>query len=618
MEGGAGSGTQPTTRVPCGGRRRVAFGGGREKLRSRISIADSGPREPSGSPQSLSSRLADRGLLDDSRVVVAEAGTRRTGPSPRGLWLFALALLVGGLSTGLWLGAIQFPQARERVLSLPALLGVALCSALTVVNLLLRWFRWHFLIRRFTPRLVTRDSLATYLATLPAIVTPFFVGELVRVGILRRRFRTPAMYLVRVWLTERLLDAAVLGVALAWSFDARWAAVACPALLLGGWVWFSRLLAPHSQKSVAVATIVAVFSTCVAWALPILALAGTAALLARPLSAFGAVRTFAAGTLFGGVTGLPLGVSVTGSTMIHELSQLGMTTGDGVVTILVLRAGTAWFAVCLGLASVVVFRQRLRRLVRGEADAHFDEIAESYGDEIPAHMRDLLLGKKARHIDEALARQGIPKGAKGLDLGCGQGWYLAELTRLGYSVDGVDYSAGQLEKAAEHLREQGREDALFVRADAQSLPFADASYDFVYSINAMHHLGSPRAQANALQEIVRVLRPGGMFVLHEINTRNPLFRFYMGYLFPLLKQIDEGNEDWILPTTLPAVAGARWSPEVTYFTFLPDFLSSVPAWLRAIEHRLERSRWRGYSAHYQACLLKDQRAADSLTTPDGG
>jgi SAM-dependent methyltransferase len=532
---------------------------------------------------------------------------------PKLLWFLALLLLVGGLSTGLWLGAVQFPQAREHLLSAPALVGVTLCSALTTINVLLRWFRWHFLIRRFTPQLVTRDSIATYLATLPAIITPFFVGELVRVWILRRRFHTPSLHLVRVWLTERMLDAAVLGAGLIWSLDGRWAAVAFPVLLLGSWVWFKRLLAAQPGQSAGLAAATAVLTTCIAWALPILALERTAALLAQPLGAVGAVRTFTAGTLFGGVTGLPLGVSVTGSTMIHELTRFGMSTRDGVVTILVVRAGTAWFALCLGLVSLVAYRKRLARLLRGEIDAHFDEIAESYGDEIPAHVRDLLLAKKVRHIHETLVQQGLPAGARGLDLGCGQAWYLAELTRLGYRVDGVDYSAGQLEKAAQHLRERGHGETLFVQADAQNLPLKDDTYDFVYSINAMHHILSPQAQANAFREIVRVLRPGGLLILHEINSRNPLFRFYMGYLFPLLKRIDEGNERWILPWSLPEVEGARWSSDVKYFTFLPDFVPpAAQGWLGALESWLERSRWRRFSAHYQACLVKDPAVANPV------
>ena len=96
-----------------------------------------------------------------------------------------------------------------------------------------------------------------------------------------------------------------------------------------------------------------------------------------------------------------------------------------------------------------------------------------------------------------------------------------------------------------------------------------------------------------------------LFSLHEINTLNPLFRAYMGYVFPLLRDIDEGTERWLMPTALPAVAGARWLPEVTYFTFMPDFVPPVAQRLLGrTELALERSSWRQWSAHYQACLVK--------------
>jgi len=109
--------------------------------------------------------------------------------------LFGLA---GAVSTALWISAAHVPDPARVALSSGAWLALAFCAALTTVNLMLRWFRWHFLIRRFTRQLGTRDSLAVYLATLPAIVTPFFVGELSRVLILRRQSGARASHLVEV------------------------------------------------------------------------------------------------------------------------------------------------------------------------------------------------------------------------------------------------------------------------------------------------------------------------------------------------------------------------------------------------------------------------------------
>ena len=71
-------------------------------------------------------------------------------------------------------------------------------------------------------------------------------------------------------------------------------------------------------------------------------------------------------------------------------------------------------------------------------------------------------------------------------------------------------------------------------------------------------------------------------------------------------RIDEGNEEWISPRHLPAVAGASWSRDVTYFTFLPEFVPvGLLGALSRLERALERSRARSWSAHYCARLVKD-------------
>jgi hypothetical protein len=104
----------------------------------------------------------------------------------------------------------------------------------------------------------------------------------------------------------------------------------------------------------------------------------------------------------------------------------------------------------------------------------------------------------------------------------------------------------------------------------------------------------------------RVLSPGGVFVVQETNTRNPLFRLYMSYLFPLPKSIDEGTECWIEPERWADVPGFDLRDTI-FFTFLPDFAPrfALPV-LRAIESRLERGSLKSQSVHYQAVLRKGE------------
>lgn len=80
-----------------------------------------------------------------------------------------------------------------------------------------------------------------------------------------------------------------------------------------------------------------------------------------------------------------------------------------------------------------------------------------------------------------------------LDLGCGPGEYRPALQAAGFRWTGVDLDA--VEPA--------------LRADAHALPFADASFDVVFTVAFLEHAHNPFL---AVAEAERVLRPGGLFV----------------------------------------------------------------------------------------------------------
>ena len=140
-----------------------------------------------------------------------------------------------------------------------------------------------------------------------------------------------------------------------------------------------------------------------------------------------------------------------------------------------------------------------------------------------------------------------------------------------------------------------------VNGDALRLPFPDDSIDRVVCSEVLEHIHDYRG---AIRELVRVLKPGGLLFIHEINTRNVLFRFYMGYVFPSLNCIDEGIERWLLAHKLDTYTQVR-VVEVRYFTFLPEFVPAFIVRLFApVERFLERSAARVFSAHYMAVLQK--------------
>ncbi len=102
----------------------------------------------------------------------------------------------------------------------------------------------------------------------------------------------------------------------------------------------------------------------------------------------------------------------------------------------------------------------------------------------------------------------VRAGAAVLDLGCGAGM-LALLKRKGVALAGVDLSA----ECALAARRNGYDQTL--SAELSRLPFADASFDYVVSLDVLGHVGFDEKDA-VLSEIRRVLRPGGV-TLHGIE-----------------------------------------------------------------------------------------------------
>ncbi|MDQ3037990.1 MAG: class I SAM-dependent methyltransferase [Myxococcota bacterium] len=98
-------------------------------------------------------------------------------------------------------------------------------------------------------------------------------------------------------------------------------------------------------------------------------------------------------------------------------------------------------------------------------------------------------------------------GARVLEVGCGTGLVLERIAPFAAHAVGVDLSAGMIAKA--HAR--GLD---VVRGSATALPFADASFDVVYSFKVLAHVP---AIERALAEIARVTKPGGHMLLEFYN-----------------------------------------------------------------------------------------------------
>jgi SAM-dependent methyltransferase len=108
------------------------------------------------------------------------------------------------------------------------------------------------------------------------------------------------------------------------------------------------------------------------------------------------------------------------------------------------------------------------------------------------------------------ARAGSPR--KVLDVGCGEGRFCRMLKQYGISATGIDPTPALI--ATARARDPG---GTYLEAQAECLPFPDASFDRVVSYLSL--IDIPDVQA-AIPEMVRVLEPGGSLLLASLTSFN--------------------------------------------------------------------------------------------------
>lgn len=181
----------------------------------------------------------------------------------------------------------------------------------------------------------------------------------------------------------------------------------------------------------------------------------------------------------------------------------------------------------------------------------------------------------------------LPQGTTVLDVGCGIGGSSRILAKeYGFAVTGVTISPQQVRRAQE-LTPPGV-NAQFQVDDVLNLSFPDASFDVVWSIEAGPHMPD---KARYAQEMLRVLKPGGILVVADWNQRDdrqvPLNRWERPVMKQLLDQWShpafssiEGFAEQLEATGLVAdrVTTADWTQE------------TLPAWLDSIWQGIVRPK----------------------------
>ena len=109
----------------------------------------------------------------------------------------------------------------------------------------------------------------------------------------------------------------------------------------------------------------------------------------------------------------------------------------------------------------------------------------------------------------------IPQNSNILDIGCGNG---RNMTNINHNFTGVD----NCNSFIEICKKKG---LYAIKTDMTNLPFEDNTFDAIISIASFHHLATVERRIAALEEMNRVLKPGGRFLCLEFSKIQKFYPF---------------------------------------------------------------------------------------------
>jgi SAM-dependent methyltransferase/uncharacterized protein YbaR (Trm112 family) len=264
--------------------------------------------------------------------------------------------------------------------------------------------------------------------------------------------------------------------------------------------------------------------------------------------------------------------------------------------------GDPYFLETLGVSDEE--RATIRRTIDASNGSQVDPVVQQIVAATSGYLYVPLMGKMTEYpIPELRLPEG--EGRLLLDIGCNWGRWSVAASRKGYRSIGIDPSLGALLAARRVCRQLGLE-AQFVCGDGRFLPFADCTFDVVFSFGVLQHLSRENVRT-VVDGIARVLKPGGRSLVqmpnlfgirnlyHQARVRfresrnfevrywspNQLVRTF-GAIGPSSLTVDgffglgiQGTDRHMLPPSYQAVVGAsealrRLSHSLHWMTYAAD------------------------------------------------
>lgn len=182
----------------------------------------------------------------------------------------------------------------------------------------------------------------------------------------------------------------------------------------------------------------------------------------------------------------------------------------------------------------------------------FDKIADKYD-----FLNDLLsFGIHHQWRKKSVALSAVKSGDKVLDCACGTDDFAIAFAKKGALVTATDFVPKMVELADKKFKEKGF-DIKSEQADVMNLQFPDNSFDFSSISFGIRNADSLE---KSLQELCRVIKPGGKVVVLEFGQPRGLFK----YLYKIYSKL-------VIP-----IVGRLFSPDKQAYTYLPETASVYP------------------------------------------
>lgn len=183
---------------------------------------------------------------------------------------------------------------------------------------------------------------------------------------------------------------------------------------------------------------------------------------------------------------------------------------------------------------------------------HYFVQDEQVGKSLPPELADLwqrhrtiILGHRFQSFKEALALYqdtvGPNRDQTILDVACGLGEYILELGHLGYTCHGLDMNDDKC-AIINYITQLHKLPVQVHKGNGDALPYSNDSFDVVTSKSYFEHVPDPSL---ALQEQIRVLKPGGKLMIIDGNFLYPPSLIGLLVLYPIRTRGKYGGLKWL-------------------------------------------------------------------------